>query len=108
MRVILDECLPRRLAREITGHQVSTVPQAGWAGLTNGELLKRIEGGFEAFVTIDRNLPAQQIVSGLSFGVVALRAMSNRLEDLKPLAPEILVALQRLQPGQVVIVGQPA
>ena len=41
MRVLLDEQLPRQLAREITGHEVSTVQQRGWAGLKNGELLRR-------------------------------------------------------------------
>lgn len=89
----------------MTGHEVTTVPQVGWAGLSNGELLKRIEGKFDAFVTIDRNLPAQQTVASLSFGVIALRAPSNRLEDLKQLAPEILAGLNRLEAGQVIVVG---
>jgi hypothetical protein len=105
MRVILDECLPRKLARSLSGHEVTTVPQAGWAGLSNGELLKRIESQFEAFVTIDRDLPAQQTVANLSFGVIALRAPSNRLEDLKLLAPAILAGLDRLKAGQVIVVG---
>jgi len=66
--------------------------------------LKRIDGVFDAFVTIDRNLPAQQKVSGLAFGVVALQSASNRLEDLKQLVPKILEALGRLAPGQVIVV----
>ena len=40
MRLLLDEQLPRHLAREIGGHDVSTVQQRGWAGLKNGELLR--------------------------------------------------------------------
>ncbi len=59
MRVILDECLPRRLGLELPGHLVSTVPLAGWAGISNGELLARIDGNYDAFVTVDKNLPAQ-------------------------------------------------
>lgn len=60
MRVILDECLPRRLGLELTGHSVSTVPQAGWAGISNGKLLPLIAGNYDVFLTVDKNLPAQQ------------------------------------------------
>ena len=57
MLVLLDEQLPRHLAREIDGHNVSTVQQRGWAGLKNGELLRvAADAGFEVLVTADRNL----------------------------------------------------
>jgi hypothetical protein len=79
MRVILDECLPRKLGLELVGHIVTTVPQAGWAGILNGRLLGLIGGNFDAFVTVDKNLPAQQKTGILSFGVIVLRAPSNRL-----------------------------
>ena len=59
MRVLLDECLPRRLKSHLTPHAVVTVPEVGWAGLKNGELLARADGQFDAFVTIDRNLTSQ-------------------------------------------------
>jgi Domain of unknown function (DUF5615) len=59
--VLLDEQLPRHLAREIGGHDVSTVQQRGWAGLKNGELLRiAADAGFEVFVTADRNLQFQK------------------------------------------------
>ncbi len=106
MRVILDECLPRRLGLELSGHVVSTVPQAGWAGIANGRLLACIQGNYDAFVTIDKNLSAQQKTAGLSFGVIVLQAPSNKLEDVKPLVPQILAVLLSLQPGQVVLVAQ--
>jgi predicted nuclease of predicted toxin-antitoxin system len=108
MRVILDECLPRRLGRELTDHLVSTVPQAGWAGISNGKLLARIAGNYDAFLTVDKNLSAQQQTAALPFGVVVLRAPSNRLEDLQPLVSAILAALTDLQPGSVVIVSAEA
>ena len=106
MRVILDECLPRRLGLELSGHAVLTVPQAGMAGMANGELLARIQGGYDAFITIDQNLMAQQATTNFSIGVVVLRAPSNRFGDVKPLVPQILAALSSLQPGQVVVVPQ--
>lgn len=105
MRVLLDECLPRQLAREFSGHVISTVPQQGWAGLSNGALLAKIGASFDVFVTVDSNLPAQQTVTRLAFGVIVLRARTNRLADLQPLAPAIAAALGTIQPGQVVTVG---
>ena len=108
MRVLLDECLPRRLGLELSGHMVSTVPQAGWAGTSNGKLLALISGNYDAFLTVDKNLPAQQETAALPFGVIVLRARSNQLSDLRPLVPDILAALAPLQPGDVttVIAGQ--
>ena len=104
MKVVLDECLPKRLARELPGHEVTTVPAAGFAGLVNGTLLRRIAGNYEVFVTIDGNLTAQQNMKGLSFAVIVLRARSNKIEDIRPLIPQILEALSVAEPGQVAVV----
>lgn len=103
--MLLDECLDRRLAGDIAGHDVKTVPEAGWAGLTNGELLRRAQHEFDAFVTVDRNLPFQQDLSDFSIAVVVLRARSNRLTDLRGLIPQLLVALPAAKPGEVTWVG---
>jgi hypothetical protein len=105
MRVLLDECLPRGLKKHITGHDVITVPEAGWAGTTNGQLLRVAAGNVDAFVTIDKNMVYQQSLDGLPFVVVVLVARTNRLSDLVPLVPSILTALGESKSGQVVRVG---
>jgi hypothetical protein len=91
--MLLDECVDRRLAGDILGHDVRTVPESGWAALKNGDLLARGEPEFEAFVTVDRNLPVQQDLSRFSIAVVVLRARSNRITDLRGLFPQLLAAL---------------
>ena len=102
MRVLLDEQLPRHLAREIGGHDVSTVQQRGWAGLKNGELLRvAADAGFEILVTADRNLQFQQNLSQSRLGIIVLVATSNALEDLLPLVPNLLAAIPRSRPGQL-------
>jgi len=103
MRILLDECLPKDLAGEIHGHTVKTVPQAGWASIKNGKLLRLIahSGKFDVFVTMDKNLPREQKLDNLPFAVVVLRAKSNRLADVKPFATELLRRLSRFQPGRV-------
>lgn len=60
MKVLLDECVPRRLVADINGHFVSTVPQAGWAGIKNGRLLRSAETEFDVLVTVDQNLRYQK------------------------------------------------
>lgn len=40
MKVLLDECLPKKLKREVEADFVQTVPEAGWASKKNGELLR--------------------------------------------------------------------
>lgn len=109
MRLLLDECLPKDLAREFLGHTVRTVPQAGWASISNGRLLGLIaaSGQFDVFVTMDKNLPHQQETGNLPFAVVVLRAKSNRLVHVVPFAPEILRRLAEFQPGQVFVLSQP-
>ncbi|MBI3809738.1 MAG: DUF5615 family PIN-like protein [Nitrospirae bacterium] len=105
MKILLDECLPRRLAQEFTGHEVRTVPEAGWAGLSNGKLLALMKDHYDVFVTVDGNLAAQQNLSQFGITIVILSARSNRFEDLQPLMPEVLEQLKTIQPGHVIRVG---
>jgi hypothetical protein len=102
MRVLLDECLPRRLKLELAGHDAKTVPEMEWTGLKNGELLRAAAGLFDAFITVDRNLPAQQRVGQLPFGVIVMVAPRNDVGTLRPLMGQVRAALERLGPGQLV------
>ena len=101
MRVLLDECVDRRLAREIAGHEVTTVPDAGWASAKNGDLLALAQKTFDALVTVDRNLSFQQRLPSFSIAVVILRARTNRLVDLRPLIPKLLEILPTAKRGEV-------
>lgn len=106
MRVLADESVPRRFARRLTGHEVLTVQEAGWTSLTNGALLRAaVDAGYEAFVTVDQNIPFQQNLQNVVLGIVILAARSNRFEHLEPLIVETLAALSRIQPGDVLRVG---
>lgn len=103
MRVLVDEQLPRQLAAYLLSHDVRTVPQQGWAGLTNGELLRRAaESGFEVFLTADQNLQFQQNLTRSPLRVIVLAAPSKTLRDLLPLVPRVLDAIPVSQPGAVV------
>jgi hypothetical protein len=103
VRVLLDECLPRRLKRELVGHDARTAPEMGWASKTNGELLALAAPAFDVFLTSDRNLSYQQNVSALDIAVVVLVARSNNIEDLRPLVPKILAVLESPERGRVTV-----
>ena len=105
MRVLLDNCVPWQLMRSLAGHTVESVIKLGWADLLDGEPLPLVEGRFDALLTVDTSIPFQQNLSKYSFGVIVMRARSNRLHDLILLAPEVLTALQSLAPGTAVVVG---
>ena len=105
MKILLDECIDRRFARDLTGHEVTTVPQKGWAGIKNGELLALAGKEFEIFITVDRKLATQQDLTRFKMAVVLLRARTNRVEDIRPLAVELLEVLPRASAGELTIVG---
>ena len=102
LRVLLDECLPKKLKREFTNCLVSTVFEMGWAGTKNGELMKVAHGHFDVFVTADQNLQYQQNLVYADVGVVVLVAINNRIEALAPLMPQVNESLQSIAAGQVV------
>ena len=105
MRLLLDECVPKRLKRELAGHESRTVQDMGWAGVKNGELLKLADGQFDVLLTVDQGLEYQQNLSGLRISVVVMRAASNDVDDLRPLLPAVALALTSIQPGTLAHVG---
>jgi NADPH-dependent glutamate synthase beta subunit-like oxidoreductase len=105
VKLLLDECVDRRFAKELPEHFVKTVPQMGWATIKNGELLALAEKEFDVFITVDRNLSFQQNLPEFDIAVLVLQAHTNRLADLKPLAPKVLSILPSLTKGKAEVVG---
>ena len=103
MRILLDECVPKMIGRYLTGHAVRTVPQEGWSGKQNGELLELMAAaGFSVFLTVDQNLRYQQNLHAAGIALVVLVAQGNQIADLLPLIPQVLVALETIVSGDVV------
>jgi Domain of unknown function (DUF5615) len=98
MRVLLDENFPADFAALLVGHEASNVHSHGWAGIKNGELLRRAHGVCEVFVTLDRNLEFQQNIKILPYGIVVVRCRSNRIIDLTPHIPVHSCSGQRSRP----------
>lgn len=102
MRLLLDECVPARLRRALPSHEVSTVVAEGWSGIKNGKLLALAAVHFDAFITVDKNLPYQQNSAALPLAVLVLDAVSNELPCLLPLIPALEQQLGKLTRGSCV------
>lgn len=108
MRLLLDESVPVRLRRSLPGHTVRTVVEMGWSGVKNGKLLALAANQFDAFVTVDKNLPFQQNMATMPIAVLVLDAMAIDLPALLPLMPNLERALLSLKPRTCVVVSSAA
>jgi predicted nuclease of predicted toxin-antitoxin system len=87
MKILLDENLDWRLGRDLPGHEVDSVPKIGWAGVKNGELLRRANSAYDLLITMDKGIYHQQNLSGLRLAIIALGAKTNRLAETRLLMP---------------------
>lgn len=94
MRVLLDHCVDRRLARLIHAYDVRTAREMGWHDLNNGELLTTAAAaGFGALITTDKNMQHQHDLPRLPLPIIEINAFRNRLKDYAHLAPKLPDAL---------------
>lgn len=99
MKVLIDECAPKALKAFLTKQE------AGWAGKQNGELLKLAETQFDVLVTVDTNLRYQQNLKDRRIAIVILDYSSNRLEHLRQYFPACALAIDKIQPGEIIQLG---
>ncbi len=108
MLTLLDEQVPVEFAGVLNAaapdrHRIRTVAEMGWRGTKNGELLRRMrEAGFGVMLTADRHIEHQQNVARSGVGLVIMHPRRVRIQELVPLAPAVLAALDAVQPGEVI------
>lgn len=107
MTVLFDENIPRKLKWRLMeqGIDVVTVPERGWAGVKNGELLDRAEGEFDVLLTMDQGIEYQQNLEGRELAIVTVAAPTNEYEMLLPLIPAIVDAARKTTKGAVISVA---
>lgn len=105
MRILLDECVPRRLKKHFrTYGSVLTVPDAGLSGYTNGQLLRRITGDFDVFITVDKSIQYQQNLAEHDVALVLLRVVSNDIVDIEPVLPRLFSRWAEIQKRTLLII----
>ena len=105
MRVLLDENVDRGLKHLFNDEfEVVTVPERGWSGKKNGNLLRAAEQEFDALVTMDRSMEHQQNLVAFDLGIVLITARSNRRRDVMPAIPKVNRALRQVQAGELIVI----
>ncbi|HLR31211.1 MAG TPA: DUF5615 family PIN-like protein [Fodinibius sp.] len=107
LRVLLDENMPRSFTHLLGDEdiQAQTVGQRGWKGRPDGALLEIAQQEFDVFITTDQGIPHQQNLSKFTLGIILIKARSNRLADLKPLADQVKTVIQQISGGQLLTVS---
>ena len=97
MNVLLDECGPWPMHTLIVGHECKTAQQCGWGGITNGDLLRKAEVPFDAFITSVQNIRYQQNLAQRLIPI--LKLSTNELRRIRAAADSVQAALAGLQLG---------
>jgi hypothetical protein len=105
-RVLLDAQIDKKFKKSIPGHRVWTARDQSLHKLQDGALLDAIQKlNFDVLVTMDKSLQFQNQLQDRSFGVILLRAKSNRITDLLPVVPALLQVIPKVKPGEVIEIG---
>ena len=101
MKVLIDECLPKKLKRDVEVDFVQTVPEVGWASKKNSELLRLAEALFDVLLTNDQNMEHQQNLKNFNLAFIVLVAPTNDIADLQPLMPAANEFLKTIKAGEI-------
>ena len=106
MKILLDECVSRKVKNILTEFEVYTVAEMGFSGLKNGKLLTQAEkNGFDIVLTIDKNIDSQQNISKYALSLVILNVLKSNVRYFEALIPEFKSQIHSFQKGSSYIVG---
>lgn len=106
MKILLDECVTKKLKPFFSEHSVSTVSEMKWNGLLNGELIKKaIEEDFNLLITIDKNISSQQNIRQYKFIIVIFDSPSSNISSLKKFIPLFEKKSASFQTGNVYVIS---
>jgi hypothetical protein len=107
MRVVIDACIDPRLVEAFGEHHVQTLFDLGWQHMKDHVLVKQLE--CDVFITADRGFEHEHDLKSLSFGIVIVHAVRNKISFYRPLFPQLLQAVTAISAGEVVhVYGPPA
>ena len=97
MKILLDECVTKKLKNHLIEFEIFTVSEMGWSGVKNGQLMTLcIENNFDILLTIDKNLMFQQNLEKYKVTIAVFNCKTSKIEDilmfLKSFKNQILVS----------------
>jgi hypothetical protein len=91
MKVLLDENIPRKLKYRFSEEfEILTVPDMGWSGIKNGDLLKRMnEKEFNVLISLDKNMSHQQNLEKFKVCLIVLDSKNSLYSTVLGFIPKI-------------------
>jgi hypothetical protein len=98
MKILLDECVPKKVKFYLKEFEVYTVTQMGWGGVKNGRLLTLcVENGFQVLLTIDKNLVYQQNLEKYKLSIAVLNTLTSKIEEISLFIPSFKEQASKLE-----------
>ncbi len=108
MKILLDECVTRKLKKRFNDFEVYTVREMGYKGLKNGKLLAQAElGGFDILLTIDKSIKTQQNISKHNISIVILDVLKSGIKYFEPLIPIFISQMNSYEKGKLYFMERP-
>jgi len=105
MKILLDECITKKIKKHLLDLDVTTVSERGWSGIKNGKLMKLcIEHQIDIFLTIDKNIMYQQNLSNLEITIVILNTPSSKSEIIKEYLPKFISLMNSFEKSRAYII----
>jgi len=105
MKVLLDECITKRLKPFLNDFEVYTVFEMGWSGIKNGKLISLCEiNHFDVILTIDKNMMHQQNIEKHPITIAILNVLTSKLEELKLFIPSFSKQIPHFEKNRVYII----
>ena len=107
MKILLDECVTKRLKPFLSEFDVFTVAEMNWSGIRNGELLSLcVEGGFDMVLTIDKNIMHQQNLDKFAISIVVFDSLTSKVEELRLFVPSFKAQMDSFQKRKAYLIGR--
>ena len=107
MKILLDECVTKRLKKYLEEFEVFTVRELELSGIKNGKLMAYCaENDFDILLTIDKNLVFQQNLDKYPVTIVVLNCSTSKIEELVTLMPSFKTQLDSLEKHKAYIIDK--
>jgi hypothetical protein len=107
MKILLDECVTKRLKPFLPDFEVFTVTEMRWNGIKNGKLLLLcVENGFDLLLTIDKSMMHQQNIDKFAITIVVLDSLTSTVEELKLFIPSFNAQVDSFQKHKAYLIGK--
>ena len=105
MKVLLDECITKKLKPYLNGLEVYTVFEMGWSGFKNGKLMSLcVLHHFDVLLTIDKNMIYQQNIENHPISIVVFNSLTSKLEELRLFIPSFLKQIYQFDRNKAYVI----